>query len=61
MAAGRCTFVIGHASKPEMHKSACWQIGNYNSADNDSISGGKPQLKEASSAEEARRFYADRS
>jgi hypothetical protein len=43
MAAGRCTFVINHASKPEMRKSACWQIGNYNSADSASISGSKPQ------------------
>jgi len=43
MAAGRCTFVIGHASKPEMRKSACWRIGNYNSATADSISGDKPQ------------------
>jgi hypothetical protein len=43
MAAGRCTFVIGHASKPEMRKIACWQIGNYNSAGTDSISAHKPQ------------------
>jgi len=43
MAAGRCTFVTDRASKPEMHKSACWQIGNYNSAANVSISASKPQ------------------
>jgi len=42
MAAGRCTFVTGHASNREMHKSACWQIGYYNSAADYSISRVKP-------------------